>query len=347
LSEIRPERVGASEVSVSFLVVQIDRSPELEPYTDDRATLAAAGGQLRTAESVDAEDVVTAAADADVVWLGWGPDLTREILAALPRCRLAVRWGVGYEQIDTAAATELGIAVANAPTYGTADVAEHAIGLLFAAAKRIAWAHEQIRAGGWPAMEAGNVHRIAGRTLGIIGVGRIGSATARRALGLGIRVIGYDIARSDAELREIGVVPVDLDTLAATADYVSVHVPYSPGNHHLVDAAVIGRFRRGTILVNTSRGRVLDQAAVAAALHDGHLAGAALDVYENEPLPADDPIRSAPNVVLTPHVASFSDEAYADLHVEMCRTTIEFMTTGWAGTIVNAEVRSQLRAAPA
>ena len=328
---------------MAFVVVQVDESSELGPFGYERTQLATVGGELREFDIKDPAEVVGAALEADVVWLAWSPDLTGEILAQLPRCRLAIRWGVGHEQIDSSAATRLGIAVANTPTYGTEDVAEHAIALLMASAKRLVWSHEQMRTGGWPAASMGTVHRIKGRTLGIIGVGRIGSAAARRALGLGIRVIGYDNARPDAELRAMGVEPVNLATLAATADYVSVHTPYSPSSHHLVDAALLAAFRPGTILVNTSRGKVLDQPAVDAALRSGHLAAAALDVYEEEPLPADDPIRSAPNVILTPHHASFSDEAMVDLRAEMCRTTIDFMTTGWAEAIVNPDVRGRLK----
>jgi D-3-phosphoglycerate dehydrogenase len=328
---------------VGFVVVQVDLSKELGPFTYEEATLAAAGGELRTHDVTEVAELIEVSRDADVVWQAWAPEITREVLEQLPRCRLVIRWGVGHEQIDSAAAAELGIAVANAPSYGSEDVAEHAIALLMASAKRVAWSHEQMRAGAWPGAEAGTVHRIMGRTLGIIGVGRIGSATARRAQGLGMRVIGYDNARPDAELRAIGVEPVDLATLAARADYVSVHTPYSPSSHHLVDAALIAALKPGTILVNTSRGKCLDQSAVDAALRSGHLAAAALDVYEVEPLPADDPIRSAPNVILTPHHASFSDEAMDDLRAEMCRTTIEFITTGWSSAIVNPEVRGRLR----
>ena len=151
----------------------------------------------------------------------------RAILERLERCRLVIRWGIGYDQIDAVAATELGIAVANSPTYGTEDVAEHAVALLMASARRIGWANERMHAGDWPLAEFGTVRRMRGRTLGILGVGRIGSAVARRALGLGLRVIGHDIAKSDDELRAIGVEPVDLAGLITGSDYVSVHVPYS------------------------------------------------------------------------------------------------------------------------
>jgi D-3-phosphoglycerate dehydrogenase len=156
-------------------------------------------------------------------------------------------------------------------------------------------------------------------------------------------VIGHDVARGPEELRAAGIEPVDMDTLLARSDVISLHVPYLPTTHHLVDAALLARMRPGAILVNTARGKVVDTDALIAALESGHLAGAGLDVFEQEPLPADSPLRSAPNVVLTPHVAGYSVEAFEDLRAEMCRTTIDFMTTGWASTIVNPEVRERLR----
>ncbi len=328
---------------MSFTVVQVDPSPDLEPYAWERARLAEAGGTLRVAGCTDAAQVVPALADADVAWLSWSPPIDRTILQGLARCRLVIRWGIGYDQIDAQAATELGIAVANSPTYGTEDVAELAIGHLFAVMRRMPWAHAAMTAGGWVVPEEPTVHRITGRTLGLLGVGRIGSAVARRAIGLGMRVMGTDIARSDAELRAIGVEPVGHAELAAASDAISVHVPYSAANHHLVDAAFIARMRPGAVLVNTSRGKVIDQAALVAALREGRLGGAGIDVYEVEPPASDDPIRSAPNVSLTCHHAGFTQEAIVDLRAEMVRTTIDFITTGWSDAIVNPEVRGRLR----
>lgn len=328
---------------VSFTVVQVDPSPDLEPYAWERARLAEAGGTLRVAGCTEPAQVAPALADADVAWLSWSPPIDRAILAALDRCRLVIRWGIGYDQIDAAAATELGIAVANAPTYGTEDVAELAIGHIFSVMRRIPWAHTAMVAGGWVVPDEPTVHRITGKTLGILGVGRIGSAVARRAQGLGLRVLGTDIAKSDAELRAIGVEPVSHAELAAASDILSIHIPYSAANHHLVDAAFLARMRRGAVLVNTARGRVIDQPALAAALRSGHLGGAGIDVYEVEPPAADDPIRSAPNVSLTCHHAGFTQEAIVDLRAEMVRTTIDFMTTGWSDAIVNPEVRGRLR----
>jgi D-3-phosphoglycerate dehydrogenase len=240
-------------------------------------------------------------------------------------------------------ATELGVAVANAPTYGTDDVAETAAALLLATARRIADHHARMRQGEWPASVPGSIHRLRGRTLGLVGAGRIGSAMGRIMSGFGMRVLAFDAARPADAIRGDGFEPVGLDTLLADSDVLSVHVPYMESTHHLVDAAFLARCRPGVVLVNTARGKVVDTDALIAALETGQVAGAGLDVFETEPLPADAPIRRAPNVVLTPHVAGYSVEAFEDLRREMCRTTIDFMTTGWAGTIVNPDVRGRLR----
>jgi D-3-phosphoglycerate dehydrogenase / 2-oxoglutarate reductase len=328
---------------VTFQVFQIDPSPDLEPYTEERAILGAAGGSLVLGDCLTEDEVIERAGSSDVLWLAWKPNVTRRMLEALPSVRLAIRWGVGFEQMDVAAATELGVAIANAPGYGTDDVAETAMALLLTVARRTAFQHQQMLRGEWPAPVPGSVHRLRGRTLGLIGTGRIGSAVARIAAGFGLRVIGHDLVRTPAELAAAGIEAVDMDTLLASADVVSLHVPYTPGTHHLVDAALLAKLKPGGILVNTARGKVVDADALIDALQSGHLAGAGLDVFEQEPLPADSPLRSAPNVVLTPHVAGFSDEAFIDLRREMCQTTIDFMTTGWAGAIVNPAVKGHLR----
>lgn len=328
---------------MTFQVFQVDPSPDLEPYTAERETLAAADGTLLLGGCLTEDEIIERGADADVLWLAWKPNITRRVLESLPRARLAVRWGVGYEQMDLDAATDLGVAIANAPAYGSDDVAETAMSLLVAVARRIAFHHERMLAGEWPVSVPGSVHRLRGRTLGLIGTGRIGSAVARIATGFGLRVLGHDLVRTPDELAASGIEAVDLDTLLASSDYVSLHVPYSPMTHHLVDAALLAKLKPGAILVNTARGKVVDTAALIDALTSGHLAGAGLDVFEQEPLPPDSPIRSAPNVVMTPHVAGFSVEAFADLRAEMCRTTIDFMTTGWSDTIVNPAVRDRLR----
>ncbi|HSJ27811.1 MAG TPA: C-terminal binding protein [Acidimicrobiia bacterium] len=325
-------------------VFQVDDSHFLVPYTYETARLAEEGITLEEGFCESADDVVTRAVDADVLWLSWKPNIDRAILEQLPRLRLVIRWGIGFEQIDLDAATDLGIAVANAPTYGTDDVAEHTLALLLALQRRIVAFDTDMKSGGWSTPEAGSIRRIRGRTAGLLGVGRIGEAFAARARGIGLEVIGYDGFRSPQALEAVGVTPVSLDELAARSDYLSVHVPHTPETNAMVDAGFLAKMKPSAFLINTSRGKVIDEEALVDALRAGTIAGAGLDVFWNEPLSPDSPLRSMPNVILTPHYAGYSADSWADLREEMCRTTIDFLTTGWADTIVNPRVRDRLRA---
>ncbi len=329
---------------MSGKVFQVDDTSYLVPYTYETARLSEVGIKLEEGFCESPEDVIARASDADVLWLSWNPHIDRVILESLPQLRLVIRWGIGYEQIDLVAATELGIAVANAPTYGTNDVAEHALSLLLALERRIVFFDADMRRGGWSTPEAGSIRRVQGRTLGLLGVGRIGAALARRAQAIGLTVIGFDAYRSDEDFAAIGVEQVSLEALAERSDYVSLHVPHTPETNAIVDAVFLDRMKSTSYLINTARGKVVDEDALIAALETGAIAGAGLDVYENEPLAVDSPLRSLPNVVLTPHYAGYSGDSWADLREEMCRTTIEFLTTGWADTIVNPAVKDRLRA---
>lgn len=262
---------------------------------------------------------------------------------ALPALRLVVRAGVGYDQIDVPAATARGIAVANAPTYGTDDVAEHALALLLAWARRVPQLDRGMRTDGWPAVAQFPIHRLRGQTLGIVGLGRIGSGLARRARGIGLRVVACDPVLNADQIKARDVEPTSFEDLLAQSDYVSIHVPLSDATRHLIDAAALARMKPEALLVNTSRGPVVDEAALADALASGRLGGAALDVFEEEPLAPSSPLRSFEQAVLTPHAAGYSLEAWNDLRHEMCDTAIDFLTTSWAGPIVNPQVRPTLR----
>lgn len=328
---------------MSGRVFQVDNSNFLVPYTYETGRLATAGISLEEGFCETPQDVIDRAAEADVLWLSWKPHLDRAILESLPKVRLAIRWGIGFEQIDLDAATSLGIAVANAPTYGTEDVAEHALALLFSLERRITSFDSDMRAGGWSTPEAGSIRRLRGLTLGLLGVGRIGAALAARARGIGLNVIGHDAFRSKQEFAKIGVEPVTIAELAERSDFVSVHVPHTPQTNGMIDAAFLEKMRNDAYLINTSRGKVINESDLVAALRAGTIAGAGLDVFETEPLPGDHPLRNLPNVILTPHYAGYSAQSWADLREEMCRTTIDFLTTGWAETIVNPAVRDRLR----
>jgi D-3-phosphoglycerate dehydrogenase len=222
-------------------VFLIDRIAAFEPYDVELETLHAAGFELTLDNCQAPDEVVERAGEAEVIWISWRGIVTPAVMDALPGLRLLVRAGVGYDQIDVPAATARGIAVANAPTYGTDDVAEHALALLVAWARRVPQLDRGMHAGGWPAVSDYPIRRLQGQTLGIVGLGRIGSGLARRARGIGLRVLGYDPALSADDLRRRDVEPMPFDDLLAQSDYISIHVPLMPTTRHLMDAGALGR----------------------------------------------------------------------------------------------------------
>ncbi len=327
-------------------VFHADYVGDLGSMDYERARLATAGAELAAARCATGEELAARAAGAQVVWLEWTPHIDRAVLAALTECELVMRWGVGYDQIDVAAATELGVAVANAPAYGTENVAEHTMALLLALARGVVADDRAMRAGLW--REPPTAHqrpishqRLSGHTLGIIGLGRIGRRVAELGLAFGCRVIGHDV-REDLDLPD-GVERADAAEVVAAADYLTVHTPLGEQTRHLVNGDLLAGAKPGLLLVNTSRGPIVDTAALLTAIDSGIVAAAALDVFETEPLPADSPLRSRPEIVLTPHEAASSAEAEDELRAEMCQATIQWFTEGWADSVVNPEVRTKLR----
>ena len=323
-------------------VFQVDPAPIFAPYTFEQKRIAELGGCLTVGDCETEADVLAQAGDAEILLVSWKGIVTPAVMDALPKVKLIIRWGVGYDMIDADAAAERGIAVANTPTYCSEEVAEHTIALLMTIARRIVPSHEVMRAGGWNA-PAGEIHRMKGRTLGIIGCGAIGLKVAERAQGLGLRVVGYDEYKPAEALRERGVEPVSFDDVLAQADYLTVHVPLNSGPRALIDAAALAKLKPGAMVINTSRGSVYDQAALIDALKSGHIAAAGLDVFEEEPLPADSPLRAEPNAVLTPHRAATSVESLDLLRIEVCDTVGDWISTGWSNRVVNPAVKTTLR----
>jgi D-3-phosphoglycerate dehydrogenase / 2-oxoglutarate reductase len=232
--------------------------------------------------------------------------LDRDHLGRLTACRAVVRYGVGLDNVDLAAADDLGIAVGNVPEYGHEEISNHAIALLLALSRRLFAFDRAVRLGGAGVPTPESVSRLSRLTLGLVGLGRIGRHVARKAQAFGLEVVAYDPYAAPAEDVEL----VELDALLRRADVVSLHVPLTPETRHMID---VGKMKDGALLINIGRGGLVDEDAVAAALRSGRLAGAALDVTEIEPLPLSSPLLDAPNVILTPHVAWVSDVALEDL----------------------------------
>jgi D-3-phosphoglycerate dehydrogenase len=234
--------------------------------------------------------------------------LDRALLtSAASRLRVISRWGVGSDNVDLEAARELGIEVRNTPAVFADEVADVAIGYMIMLARRLHSIDAGVRAGEWPKPQGVS---LSGRTLGVVGLGSIGRAVAKRGLAMGMTVVGIDpMPQAEATAAELGVQLLGLDEVFAAADVLSLNLPMSPENRHLVNEARLGAMKPGSFLVNTARGPLVDEAALVEALESGHLAGAALDVFETEPLPAESRLRGLSNVILGSHNASNTIEA--------------------------------------
>lgn len=336
--------MSTSGVAVTVTVFWADPHPRLFPFDIVSDALDANGGKLVIGNCESESDLIeqAGACGAEVILISWRKIGGAAVMDALPNVRLMIRLGIGYDQIDDVAATARGIAAGNCPTYCSTEVAEHTIGLMYAGARQIVWLHERIREGQWvPATT--NVHRIMGQTLGLIGFGSIGKKVAWRAQGLGLKVIAYDKYVSDDVIREAGVEPVGLDELLERSDFVSCHTLLNAGTRGLIGAEQLAKLKPTAYLINTSRGPVIDQAALIETLKSGAIAGAAIDVFENEPLEDDSELRHLQNVILTPHQAATSIEALADLKTELAANLIEWINTDWSPAIRNVEVKGKLR----
>jgi len=270
------------------------------------------------------EDAFDLAVESDSAAILAGPivPLDRNHLERLETCRAVVRYGVGLDNVDLAAAEELGIAVGNVPEYGHEEISNHAIALLLALSRKLVAFDRSVRLGGVDVPAPQSVSRLSHATLGLVGFGRIGRHVARKAQALGVEVIAYDPYAGAGGVESVELVA--LDALLRRADVVSLHVPLTPETRHMID---VSRMKPGSLLINIGRGGLVDEDTLAAALRSGHLAGAALDVTEVEPLPLTSALLHAPNLLLTPHVAWVSDVALEDLRCFTAEAALRLIGT--------------------
>lgn len=299
-------------------------------YEIESSLIAASGLDLDVSylQTRDPDELVRQTADADAVLLAWAP-FTRDVIAQLNRCRVIVRYGIGVDMIDLDAATERGIVVCNTARYCIDEVSTHAITLLLMLNRQIQHDIDHVRTAGWGVgTDRPAPRRLKGQTLGLVGLGNIGRAVAAKARGVGLDVVAYDPyltasgAASDIRL-------ADLDTLLATADFISIHCPLNKSTRHLISKQQLARMKPTAFLINTARGAIVDQQALESALANGSIAGAALDVFEEEPLPNTSPLRRLSNAILTPHSASWSTESA----LECRQTAIDHALTALRGEI--------------
>lgn len=267
-------------------------------------------------------------ADADVLLVALQP-VTAGVMDAMPKCRLISRLGVGVDNIDLPAATAHGIWVANVPDYGTDEVSTHAITLALAQLRGLPHLINATKAGQWDGLAVAPIMRLTTLTLGILGFGRIGSAAAKKAIGLGLRVIAHDPFVSDETIRNAGVQPVDLETLFKTADVVSLHVPLNASTRHSINARLLGLMKPSAYLVNTARGGVINEVDLLDVMRAGGIRGAALDVLSEEPPAKDNPTLQAliahPRMLITPHIAWYSEQGRYDMHALAAEDIARFL----------------------
>jgi D-3-phosphoglycerate dehydrogenase len=294
--------------------------------------------RLQVKSGVPAAEVVAALKEADLAVIRSATNLTAAVLNQLPNLKGVVRAGVGLDNIDSKAAEELGIWVWNAPTGNFQSTAELAIGLTFAAARRIAWATEGARSGAWYKKEISAAGRqISGSTFGIFGAGNIGMRVAKMAAGIGARVQICDPVYQSKDPQDFP--KVDFDTLLATSDFITMHAPLLPSTKHAFNEAAFAKIKTGCILVNAARGGLIDEKALLAALKAGKLGGVGLDVFETEPFTADHPVYGEllkdPRVVATPHIGASTVEAAKQVGLEVAEK-IGLLADGRAPKPLNA-----------
>jgi len=297
--------------------------PSLDPA---KAALARIEPELRVANSASAEDILAVGRDADAILVTYAK-LPGDLLRQLRRCKAIGRFGLGVDNIDIAAAAELGITVTYVPDYCMQEVSDHAMALLLALARKVPQSNALVQAGRWDMPAVVPIHRLAGRVLGLVGFGNIPRALAPKAKAFGLRVVAHDPNVSQQALAAVGVESMSFDRLLEISDFVSIHAPLLPVTRGLFNAEVFGKMKQGACLINTARGPLVDEDALIAALDSGRLAGAALDVVAVEPLPKESRLIGRDNVVLTPHTGFYSVEALNELQTK-CAADVARVLSG-------------------
>jgi D-3-phosphoglycerate dehydrogenase len=275
----------------------------------EQAVADRAGASLSVYDCTTEDETLAAVRSADVVFVNFAP-LTRRVLEAMREGAVVIRYGIGYDNVDIDAAKERGIRVCNVPDYGVDTVADHTVACLFALLRKTGPYTAAVRERGWlKAADLGVIRGFAETTVGLIGTGRIGRAVAARLRPFGFEILAFDPFVEPADLAPLGIQATSLSDLLARAHAVSLHAPLTDANRRLIDAASLASMRAGAVLVNTSRGGLIDEEALVGALRRGHLGGAALDVFDPEPLDRASGLRDLDRVILTPHAAFYSESS--------------------------------------
>ncbi|HVW00010.1 MAG TPA: C-terminal binding protein, partial [Planctomycetaceae bacterium] len=326
-------RALGDRMSAGFRVLITDRAwPDC---SIEREVLGPIGAEIVEAPPLADEDVlISLAADADAIGVCWAP-VTARVIQASPRCRVISRFGVGLDNIAVDEATRRKIPVTYVPDYCVHEVADHTLALLLACARNIAWFHTRTKQGEYALGRAPAMRRLSGRVLGLVGLGRIGRAVALRARACGMHVIANTHSgRTDFAVGEI----VSFEELLERSDFVSLHAPLTPYTRHLFRVPQFERMQRSAFLINTSRGALIETAALETALEQGLIAGAALDVYDPEPPDLSQPLYRHERLIATPHAAFYSVDAVVELRQRAARQIVDVLAGRRPEHVVNPQV---------
>jgi D-3-phosphoglycerate dehydrogenase len=331
-----------------YTFVHVDAPPDA-PLPDERDVLARSGleAQLISSQCQDEEDVIELARDADAI-LDIRTPITRRVIENLPRCKVMVRYGIGVDTFDIPAATEHGIVLANVPDFCIEEVSNHALLLLLACAKKLVGLDAMVRAGGWQSLGQGiaPMGTIHGQTLGLVAFGKIPRALVGKARALGLHCLVYDPYVDEKTVRCYGAEPARFEEVLAQADYLSVHAPLTEETQRMFGEREFRLMKPTAFFINTARGKVVYEPALIRALQEGWIAGAGLDVLEEEPPALDNPLLSMDNVTLTPHSASYSDAAFAELRRRVMQEAVRVLKGYWPHSLVNPGVKERIRLEP-
>jgi D-3-phosphoglycerate dehydrogenase len=300
----------------------------------EREVLEAGDCELVVAKKTDAKSLAKAATPCDAILTNWAK-VPESVIAAAKNCRIVARLGIGLDNIDVEYCTKHKIVVTNVPDYCLIEVAEHTLALVYALARKVGFYHWETKSGRYNLQAGPKLRRMEGQTLGLIGFGAIARVVAKKAQCLGLKVVAHSRSRSNpipgVEFRE-------LEELLAESDYVSLHVPATPETKHLIGVGELARLKPTAYLINTARGAVVDEQALARALENGQLAGAALDVQQREPCDLAQPPFNDPRVIVTPHAAFVSEESLADLRRRTAQQVVDRLHGRVPPNVVNPSV---------
>jgi D-3-phosphoglycerate dehydrogenase len=308
--------------------------PSLGPA---QQVLAGLNAKLYLASAATPEAILAVARQADALMVTYAK-ITGEIIQQLERCQIIARFGIGIDNIDVDAATQAGIVVTYVPDYCIDEVSDQAMALLLALARKVTYANQLVQAGRWEMPAVAPLRRLRGRTLGLVGFGKIPQLLTPKAQAFGLKIITFDPYISDELTSSRGVERVTFDQLLQTSDYISIHAPLTPQTHHLFNAQAFQQMKPEALLINTARGPLVDVEALAVALDEGRLAGAALDVLPVEPPPPNLSLLGRDNVIITPHTAFYSEEALLDLQTKAAQDVAQVLTGAKPKYPVNPQV---------